>query len=89
MAHAHIDPVGCLITAHIVVAKEYGARIVVTIAQHVAAERALAHSACCLNKIKTTLLEDGFALPYVRVDVGSVGEDMGQYILEYNSFHCY
>lgn len=52
VAHAHIDPVGCLISAHIVVAKEYGARIVVTIAQHVAAERALAHTACSLNKIQ-------------------------------------
>ena len=65
VTHAHPHPVGCLISSHIVVAKHDAAGIVVTITQQIAAERALAHTACSLNKIQMSLLKNGIALPDV------------------------
>ena len=63
------------------------ARIVVAIADEIAAKGALTHTAIGLDEIFPAFLERHLLLPYLRVQVGSVCKNLWKHVAQLNCIH--
>ena len=66
---AHLYPVFHLVVGGNIIIEHHASAVVVTIAEHIAAESTLSAATLCLDKIKMTFLEGNILLPYLRIQV--------------------
>ena len=84
---AHLYPVFHLIVGGNIIVEHHASAVVVTIAEHIAAESTLSAATLCLDKIKMTFLEGNILLPYLRIKVVALGEDLRENGMKLNLFH--
>ena len=87
MTLSHLYPIGNLIIGGNIIIKHHASAVVVTIAEHVAAESTLSATTLSLNQIEMTFLEGNILLPYLRMQVFSLGENLRKNGMKLNLFH--
>ena len=89
MTLSHLNPIGNLIIGGNIIIKHHASAVVVTIAEHIAAESTLSAATLCLDKIKMPFLEGDILLPYLRIQVIALGEDLWENGMKLNLFTLY
>lgn len=74
MTLSHLYPIGNLIIGGNIIIKHHASAVVVTIAEHVAAESTLSATTLSLYQIEMTFLEGNILLPYLRMQVFTLGK---------------
>ena len=86
---AHLHPIRNLIVGGNIMIKHHASAVVVTIAEHIAAESTLSAATLCLDKIKMTFLEGNILLPYLRIQVVALGKNLWENGMKLNLFHFF
>jgi len=89
MSLTHLHPVGHLIVGGKLVVEHHASAVVVTVAEHIAAESTLTTAALSLDEIKVTFLEGHVLLPNLRVQVVALGKDLRENGMKLNLFHYF
>ena len=84
---SHLYPIRNLIVGGNIMIKHHASAVVVTIAEHIAAESTLSAATLRFYKIKMSLLEGNILLPYLRIQVVTLGEDLRENGMKLNLFH--
>ena len=87
MTLSHLYPIGNLIIGGNIIIKHHASAVVVTIAEHVAAESTLSATTLSLYQIEMTFLEGNILLPYLRMQVFTLGENLRKNGMKLNLFH--
>ena len=86
---AHLYPVFHLVVGGNIIVEHHASAVVVTIAEHIAAESTLSAATLCLDKIKMTFLEGNILLPYLRIQVVALGKNLWENGMKLNLFHFF
>ena len=89
MALSYLHPILYLIISGNILVEHHASAVVVTIAEHIAAESTLSAATLCLDKIKMPFLEGDILLPYLRIQVIALGEDLWENGMKLNLFHFF
>lgn len=89
MTLSHLYPIGNLIIGGNIIIKHHTSAVVVTIAEHVAAESTLSATTLSLYQIEMTFLEGNILLPYLRMQVFTLGENLRENGMKLNLFHFF
>ena len=87
MTLSHFHPILNLIISGNILVEHHASAVVVTIAEHIAAESTLSAATLCLDKIKMPFLEGDILLPYLRIQIIALGEDLWENGMKLNLFH--
>ena len=89
MTLSHLYPIGNLIIGGNIIIKHHASAVVVTIAEHVAAESTLSATTLSLYQIEMTFLEGNILLPYLRIQVVALGKNLWENGMKLNLFHFF